>query len=669
MKILIVTGKMREGGAESHVLDLAKNLSRSGHFVCVVSEGGRYADILRKTGVSTVRVPIESKNPLCMANCFLSLCRIVKIGKFDIIHAHTRMAALHCHAVSRRTGVPFVVTVHAKFNMSAPLSCFSRWGQACIAVSEDLKAHLLKYSKNVLSDNIFVIQNGVDTQKFSPDLKAKNGREIVFVSRLDVDCSQAAYMLCDLAPELAREFPNVTITIVGGGSEYAWVRQAARKSNTALGGRVVRAVGGVADTSPYLRRADIFVGVSRAAIEAMACGTRVVLAGNEGFGGVLGEHNIHALALGNLCARECEKLTREGLLCALRELLSESDERRAQRENFLRGYAEKHCSAKQMARQNAAVYENLVKKCAKKRENVLLCGYYGCGNMGDDALLLSSVARAETEFEQLGVCALTKNGAHDRQKFGVRCVCRTSPVAIVRELRHTRVLVLGGGTLLQNSTSCRSLLYYLSLIFLAKASDRRVELWGNGLDRINGEFWQRLAASALSMCDKICVRDRESLCIAKKMCGQKQIFLEEDLASRMPPAAETRIDYILRGIEAEDRKFAVAVFRGGEDARQITLMYRHLRRMSRCGILPVLVVMCKKEDFRLSLAVSKRIGGKILCDLGAADTVGVMSHACAVLGMRYHALVFAKAADTPFFAYGTQPKVVRMGRERIKNKE
>ena len=48
MKILMVTMAMNIGGAETHILELTKELSLRGHDVTVASFGGVYADELQK---------------------------------------------------------------------------------------------------------------------------------------------------------------------------------------------------------------------------------------------------------------------------------------------------------------------------------------------------------------------------------------------------------------------------------------------------------------------------------------------------------------------------------------------------------------------------------------------------------------------------------------------
>ncbi|MCX5940295.1 MAG: polysaccharide pyruvyl transferase family protein, partial [Cyanobium sp. LacPavin_0818_WC50_MAG_67_9] len=112
------------------------------------------------------------------------------------------------------------------------------------------------------------------------------------------------------------------------------------------------------------------------------------------------------------------------------------------------------------------------------RRRVLLCGYYGEHNLGDDALL-------EVLLAQLPAGWLATVTAHDgalvRDLFGVDTVARRSLPLVLKALRHCDALVLGGGSLLQDSTSFKSLLYYAALIGAARLQAKPVLLWGQGV--------------------------------------------------------------------------------------------------------------------------------------------------------------------------------------------
>ena len=63
MKILMATMSMGIGGAETHILELSKELKKRGNEVWVASNGGKYNDELREYGIHIVQAPLHNKNP------------------------------------------------------------------------------------------------------------------------------------------------------------------------------------------------------------------------------------------------------------------------------------------------------------------------------------------------------------------------------------------------------------------------------------------------------------------------------------------------------------------------------------------------------------------------------------------------------------------------------
>lgn len=147
---------------------------------------------------------------------------------------------------------------------------------------------------------------------------------------------------------------------------------------------------------------------------------------------------------------------------------------------------------------------------------MLLCGYYGEHNLGDDALL-------EVLLSQLPQGWIPLVTAHDQQqvrsRFQAECpdlltVDRRSLRAVLRALAGCRALVLGGGSLLQDSTSFRSLLYYSALILTARARGLPVLLWGQGLGPLQRRRSRLLARLLLAQASGITWRDSGSARLA-----------------------------------------------------------------------------------------------------------------------------------------------------------
>lgn len=363
MKILMCTDAMGYGGAETHILSLCTQLKRLGHVVAVASPGGELVSALMEANIPHFSLPPIKKTPASLMKWRKKLKKIMRRCGFEVLHAHARMPALAARPVAKRSKASFVVTAHAKFRMDAARRLLSAWGTRTIAVSEDIKSHIIKncHLKPRRTWAVSVISNGVDTEKFYPAEQWRGvGHRIIFVSRLDSDCALAARMLCKLSGKLCGLFPDVTVTIVGGGSAYGEISVLAELMNTACGRRVVIMKGAQEDVASLLRQADVFVGVSRAALEAMACGLPVIIAGDEGYGGVFAprEGADHS----NLCARYGSFVSSDMLFDDVCRVLSMPVEQKRQLGDALREYVKKNYSAESSALRTVEVYRAASKK-------------------------------------------------------------------------------------------------------------------------------------------------------------------------------------------------------------------------------------------------------------------------------------------------------------------
>ena len=303
MNILLCGASMGIGGAETHLLSLAVELSKRGHRVTVASERGELCEELKRAEVRFIRVPLSRSDVSSITRSYKIMKKILSRWKFDVVHAHSRLSALIVSEIRRREGLSFrfIVTAHAKYKTSKALRYLSVWGDRCIAVSRDVKEHLTRNYK-VDPKRITVIPNGIDTEKFHPAHKGGK-HSILFVSRLDNDCSRGARLLCEIAPALARRFPGVSITVAGEGDDFENVLALAKKANSRIGRECVSLVGKCTDMPALMAKHSLVVGVSRVALEAMAMEKQVVLFGNEGALGLFDDKKLDLAVNTNFTCR------------------------------------------------------------------------------------------------------------------------------------------------------------------------------------------------------------------------------------------------------------------------------------------------------------------------------------------------------------------------------
>lgn len=155
-----------------------------------------------------------------------------------------------------------------------------------------------------------------------------------------------------------------------------------------------------------------------------------------------------------------------------------------------------------------------MKESNKKKKNVLISGYYGFDNFGDETIL--SVLIQKLKDLNTNVMVFSKNPKKTKELYGVNASYFFCPRQIILELMRCDILVSGGGSLLQDVTSIKSLLYYLFIINLALCFKKRVIIFAQGLGPINNKFGAMLTKKTLQRCTLVTVRDRKSRLLLHK---------------------------------------------------------------------------------------------------------------------------------------------------------
>ena len=144
MKILMATMGMNIGGAETHILELSKELKHQGHDVIIVSNGGVYVPEIEAAGIRHYQAPMHRRGFREMRRSRTILRDIISRERPDVVHAHARIPAFLCGSLQKRMGFPFVTTAHWVFDTSGILRYLTNWGQRTVAVSEDIKEYLIR---------------------------------------------------------------------------------------------------------------------------------------------------------------------------------------------------------------------------------------------------------------------------------------------------------------------------------------------------------------------------------------------------------------------------------------------------------------------------------------------------------------------------------------------
>jgi polysaccharide pyruvyl transferase CsaB len=669
MKILMATMSLGIGGAETHIVELALELKRRGAEVLVASNGGVYVPDIEAAGIRHFSVPMNRRNALYMLKSYILLRRIIKKEKPDIVHAHARISAFICGLLYKTMKFPFVTTAHGVYQLGAGLKYLTNWGQKTISVSDDISAYLTD-NYGIDKRDIIATINGIDTEKFSPAVSGvKIAKEfglnpkaptICHVSRIDESTSLAARQLIELAPELNRRLPGVQVVIAGGGDVFDEILEKAQQANEKTGRKTVVMTGSRTDINEVLAAGDVFVGVSRAALEAMAEAKPVILSGSQGHVGLFTPENAALARESNFCGRGCGVSTEQQLLDDIMRCFTEltPEELQALGE-FGRQLVMNDYSVKRMTDDAEQAYEAV----RRRRFNVVMSGYYGFGNAGDEAILQSIHTNIRQSGGDISVTVLSSDPDDTKTRYGYNAVNRFKFFSVLRALRRCDALVSGGGSLLQDHTSTRSLLYYLLIIKAAELMRKKVMIYANGIGPVHKKKNRRLVRRIVNRADVISLRDEIS---AQELIGmgirRNDIHVTADpvftLNGLAPEAAAKLLE--AHGIPAE-QPFACVSIRnwsgiGGFREKLAALCDEIVERYGRNIVF---IAMQAPNDSKISREVSGLMRNpSFVLDsrLSAEELMGIIGMADFVLAMRLHTLIFSARMCVPLAGIIYDPK-------------
>ncbi|MBR2951669.1 MAG: glycosyltransferase [Clostridia bacterium] len=636
MKIMMVTNGMNIGGAETHVLELSTALSNRGHLVTVASPFGSYTEKLKERDIKTERIFKFNGSPYSLVKQLKDLYECCIRTHPDILHAHTRPGALISVLIGKALRIPVVTTAHLPFPKQGLAGACTCWGECVLAVSRDIRRHLILYYA-VPSNDVSLIKNGIDTELFSP--RGKSCKKIVHVSRLDSDRSKTAELLIEIAEELAKAKECEEIVLIGDGDQFARLQEKKKRANAAIGRDFVQMIGAKTDIEKAFENRPLFVGVSRAALEAMSCECPVVLCGNEGYEGILDAQKAKTAAKTNFCGRNRREPQKEELFCDLQKLLGQTEAERRQLGREMRQIVLGEYKRERMAETAEEVYRKAIRK---KSVGIMICGYYGYGNVGDEAVLPMIIRQCLRHYGRVTV--MSKKPKKDTKKYGVKCISRYSLFGFFSNFKSDDILIFGGGNLLQNQTSQRSLAYYLTFALLAKLKKGKVALVRGGIGALHGVFAQKAVSLFLKKCDYISSRTIEDLHAMRKSVILRKAKVSADGSLFLPivkrekkPHTLSKCPYCVIVMKKTSTKLLekkAALIRGFCQAHKLT---------------PIWITFDQKKDLTSAKRGAKTVRKSIVIKTQSKDLIRrIIGGSQFVLTDRLHAAYFALLENRPF---------------------
>ena len=291
LRICQLITELRPAGAERCVYELARRLDPQRFCVHVAAlRGGAFAERLREAGIGVTVLDVRNKLDISV---LARLAKVLRRGKFDLLHTHLFHADLAGRLAARLAGVPRLVhTVHVAEARFRPWqyawACMTAsWCGRIVCVSHAVRDHHAR--KSHLSRRRYeVIYNGIDADAYRADPQRREELRrrwcvgeseilVAFVGRLNYQKNLP--MLLDAMGRIRRGRNDIRLIVAGDGPESSVLDKFIRKNASA---GVVR-LGRTDDVPGVLCASDIFAMPSRwegfglAAAEAMSAELAVVV--------------------------------------------------------------------------------------------------------------------------------------------------------------------------------------------------------------------------------------------------------------------------------------------------------------------------------------------------------------------------------------------------------
>lgn len=678
MKVLHLIGGGDTGGAKTHVLNLLQELNKNIDAQLVCFRKGDFSEEAEKMDIPIT--VIESGNPLTGLR---EIKKLIGNQTIDIIHCHGARGNLMGHLLKKHVNAPVVTTVHSDYRLDylgRPVARLSygttytyilRRVNYYIGVSDPMTDILI--DRNFPPEKIYTIYNGID---FKTPIKCMERddffKSIGFqVQPGDIVAGIAARLtpvkdiptLLNAMAVACKQVKNLKLVIAGDGEDEKMLKQMA--VSLGIGDKVCFA-GWLKDINSFYNALDInlLTSISETFPYALTEGVRMkcaTIASRVGGVPVLIDDGMNGLIFE---PRNIEQLAEHLVTLTTDEAL------RLKMGNLLYEKASIQFSIDKMCMNQLAIYQSILERHQRqitrcKRDGIIICGAYGYGNAGDDAILQSIITSVKGIDKNMPITILAKNTMNIKQTFRVNAIYTFNIPAMLNAMRRSLLYINGGGSLIQNVTSSRSLAYYLFTLRAAKLLGNKVDMYGCGIGPVQGKQYGKMVANVLNRSvDTITLREEHSKRELERFGVTKpNILVTSDPALVLQPVAPE--------ISAEALKKYGLSPEGRYQCHMLRTWYGYsekVEHIARCadyvyekyGLTTVFISMNIINDPRAVHQVTAHMKSPYIIvedKIEPEMLVSILSYMQVVVAMRLHGLIFSSISGIPLIGISYDPKL------------
>ncbi|MDF2958986.1 MAG: csaB [Paenibacillus sp.] len=301
-------------------------------------------------------------------------------------------------------------------------------------------------------------------------------------------------------------------------------------------------------------------------------------------------------------------------------------------------------------------------------KRIILSGYYGFDNSGDEAVLQSILLALEEQGRAQGIrfvpVVLSIDPAKTRQTYGVEAVHRMKLGELVRAIRGADGLISGGGSLLQDETGVKTIPYYLAVLKIAQWLGKPTFIYSQGIGPVHRPLFFGWIRSVFNHCRFVSVRDQESKQLLRTMNVSKEVVVVPDPVMGMPLASS--------GHRAEELQIAestpiigISIRFWNQDRSELKALAETLTQiLEQCDAHIRFLPFHLPSDAEASRYVIELLGNTYHARITTSANVTHPQHMLAevsrcqlLIGMRLHSLIYAASRQVPMIGISYDPKI------------
>lgn len=298
-------------------------------------------------------------------------------------------------------------------------------------------------------------------------------------------------------------------------------------------------------------------------------------------------------------------------------------------------------------------------------KKIVVSGYYGFDNLGDEAVLESVLNNIRLAMGELHITVLSANPEATEMLYGVHAIKRTAPVKVLKALWDCDALISGGGSLLQDVTGRLSIFYYLSLIAMGKFMGKKVMVYSQGIGPIRKPFNQFVTRHVLGWVDAITVREPNSRGDLIEMgIDPAHVSITADPVISLSPQENPQLMEWLHALPGyiENAPLIGFAFRGQDmafgAAEKLAKLIRRLREDLHANVL--LIPYYAEQDAMVLDSLERLAEGLVIPlrrRLSVKEMLSLTAQLDVLVGTRLHSLIVSAVCGTPMVAVSYDPKI------------